>query len=378
MQKIFEDIWGGNIRQPSNTLVDTLPKLKSTTSVTPITSTYEWDMPENVWQSWFPAVTYANWGGWGGEPFDLPQMKQVWWRSPEWGGGIVWHPYWGWQDKNVIKALYEQAQGPVTWQQFISWPLERHLEPDWRIYYPNYPVEGGGGSMGGGGNMANQIFEPVNWPYTYAQFSFPQYSVPQQMNVQYPGLWQGAEQTLGAFMGGGGLPVNIQPVLSSLWNVTQRDLANKLAQEREAAGLKGTLYSSPFIAAQTRNILDALSQWGLAGAQLQAQAEEAARQRMLAATGQAAGLGGQMVQYPMQLAQMAYSMGAGLQQPYQQAMQMAYEDFLRLQQPSAWQQAVLGTATQQYPIYPAYKSSFSDFLPQLLSSIIASLPLFFL
>lgn len=333
-------------------------------------SNNQWDMPENIWQSWFPASTYAKWGGWGGQEFELPQMKQVWWRSPDWGGGIVWHPYWGWQDRETIKNLYLQAQGPVTWEQFISWPLQRQLDQDWRKYFPDRSPEGGG-TMPTGQTMGQ-------WPMGYIEFNFPEYQLPEQMNVQYPALWQTAQDVLQGIMAGGGIPINVSPIISSLWDVTQRDLAKKLAQEREVAGLRGTQYSSPFMAAQTRNILDALSQWGLAGAQLQTQAQENALQRLLSATGQAAGLGSMIGQYPLQIAQQAMQMGQALNQPFLQALGMSYEDFLRLQQPSAWQQAVLGLATQQYPTYPAYKKGFGDFLSQLLGGLIGALPFIFL
>lgn len=122
---------------------------------------YQWDMPftQPDWWGDYAPGWYQKWGGPGGE---LENLMQSWWRSPNIGGGIVWHPQWGWQDRASVKNFYQSVPEQVTWQQFTDpnyWsqyggysPVQQ-LGSSWQQYYPNATVDQPGA---GGTGMFNQ------------------------------------------------------------------------------------------------------------------------------------------------------------------------------------------------------------------------------
>lgn len=57
------------------------------------------------------------------------------WRSKDWGGNLVYHPYWGWQKGTTIRKMYRKSsKGFDTPEEEIrKWGLTQNLGPtDWK------------------------------------------------------------------------------------------------------------------------------------------------------------------------------------------------------------------------------------------------------
>jgi len=91
------------------------------------------------------AGTY-EWTGWGhaGNPVNLQNVGQQWYRNPAWGGHVVWNPKYGYQDYVTIEKMYANAQSPMGAQQFdqamSSLGLTPNLEGTWGTYFGNDPA----------------------------------------------------------------------------------------------------------------------------------------------------------------------------------------------------------------------------------------------
>ena len=217
----------------------------------------------------------------------------------------------------------------------------------------------------------------VSEGYPYENYDpFGQINMPYQ-NFNMPEQWtQAADWFQNMMMGGGvgaspywgtagnvltgmaqtGRPVDVSGLYGAMEPIAARQLEDYTKQAAEQAGLTGTRWSSPLM----HNIADfsgRLSE-NMALAQTRAgiTAEEAARQRMLQATGQLgslgqmesnlglanmanqmsaanqyAGLGTQMFNAPMQVAGQMFGMGQGMQGAQgQQIQQMMNDPYLAL------------------------------------------------
>jgi hypothetical protein len=158
-----------------------------------------WNGPYGNWQpsqeqlnAWGPAY-YQKWTS--SDPDYDPQadaqilanMRQSWYRSPNWAGGIVYNPYYGWQDRSAVKQQYQSATGPVTWEQFQGWGLPQNTANDWNYYFPN-GAGGGGSGMGTSGNDRQGI----------GQFIAPETT---REGVFAPGTTGSFDDPAGAFTG---------------------------------------------------------------------------------------------------------------------------------------------------------------------------------
>lgn len=314
---------------------------------------YEWDMPFTR-PDWFPQGTY-NWTR--SESPVVPNMMQTWWRSPSWGSGAVWHPYYGYQPWKDIKQQYQGAEGPVTWEQFTNWGYTPQMNPDWSQY--GFTLDtGGGGNMNGYGNISDYL---KNWgveQYGKVQPQTYQYGTPnanmfgQQMPYQglnYPQQWGTATNVLNP-MAYTGMPSYQDPWYQQAKQVAGYDIQNQMSQAAEQMGLRGLRYSTPMAAESQRIAGETMARTGLEWTGRELDALEQARQRQLSATGQLAGLGGQYFQAPMQAAQALSGYGTGLQQQQQDIINKYLQEFQRMTpEASPWLQAAYQWSGYQWP-----------------------------
>jgi len=86
-----------------------------------------------------------EWTDWGhsGNPVDLRNVGQSWYRNPSWGGHVVWNPQYGYQDYPTIEKMYSQAQSPMDnqafQQAFQGAGMQKHLGGTWGTHYGNDP-----------------------------------------------------------------------------------------------------------------------------------------------------------------------------------------------------------------------------------------------
>lgn len=118
----------------------------------------EWDIYNNTMPSWMKGDSYAydHW-----KDLNTANIKQAWWRDPSalaYSGdpqkqSLIYHPYWGWQYADDVRAFYGKADSPVTWSEFLDAGWERHPDQDWTKYYqtlpPGYNEPGGPGYNAG-------------------------------------------------------------------------------------------------------------------------------------------------------------------------------------------------------------------------------------
>lgn len=122
-----------------------------------------WDMPwdpSTSGYSWWPSNAEKISDVWkaSGDPA-AGNVKQAWYRSPDWpmGGGLeaaAYSPYFGWQDIAAVKDLYRKAEGPVTWEQFQQWPLEKRTGSNYDQWLEQ-TAGGTGGDGADGGDGTN-------------------------------------------------------------------------------------------------------------------------------------------------------------------------------------------------------------------------------
>lgn len=147
--------------------INTTGKATSLTpkAVSPIgnvsTSAYEWEEP---WTrpSWMPSGA-SQWQYWNEVDVDPSWVNQTWLRSPEWGGHVIYNPYFGWQDYPTVANLYKEAGGPVSWKDFQNWGLTPQMGQNWATYFPDRTVGTGGSTSGnitGGEDLLPSIYYP--------------------------------------------------------------------------------------------------------------------------------------------------------------------------------------------------------------------------
>ncbi len=180
------------------------------------------------------------------------------------------------------------------------------------------------------------------------------------------------------------------------------EIKNQIDQGREQAGLAGMRWSTPWArqaaqiggeqqrlleteyAQQKANALQNAMNTRLSaatgltdiGSQISGN-YNTAKQRQLEATGQLAGLGGQMVQYPMDVAKQAFGQGTALQQTEQSELDKQYEDWLRTtEEASPWLQLAT-SLTNRTGVPATYGQSTAGSLASGLGSIASILPLLF-
>jgi hypothetical protein len=162
---------GKIIKIPDEPPFEHVEDKESEEDTTEDTTKEKWDLEKWKRPSWWTSFrNYRNLAGsqeWEGRGVDPSWVKQGWWRSPDWPDYIIWHPYWGWQNFNKVAELYKKAGGPVSWQDFISWPLSQNVVGLWDQYFDNLqytnPESGNGDGSGRNGDGSGQTL--VYGPY---------------------------------------------------------------------------------------------------------------------------------------------------------------------------------------------------------------------
>ena len=361
---------------------------------------YDWSMP-----NWMPQGTY-NWWGRNPDPgFGNPE--QPWYRHPSWGDEAVYNPYYGYQNVRDIADLY--GSGKDFWQ----WGLPQQTGQDWSQYgftrpsgnqqagtqglidfdllWPGYTQE----------DVNQEVMGMMNPNYPALPF-YPQEQLGAGQGFQYPEQWGlssdvlsnfaygdptqvpwqwGAASQFGQDMMQSGMPVDITGYAEAQLPYLQDLFKQQADQAIESAGLQGLRQSSP-LGYQLGDLARQMTtQYGADIAGKQLSADEAARQRQLAASSLMQGLGtgvaglgesarnramqaatslpglGQMyLQAPQDWAQQMWGMGTQQQSLMQQALDRAYQDFMRMApEYSPWLQQAMGyvglqpqLAQQQY------------------------------
>ncbi len=361
----------------SKLLGDTGSKVKAGTG---------WDVEgnENA-PDWMPGG-YAKW--WSGsdpeyDPSD-PTPKQKWWRSGSLPGGLVWHPYWGWQERSAVKDLYAaDTDNSVTWDEFQDWGLTKQQGTDWSVYYPSYGVDSGDSGVGGGGNSGDSGDSGTgggssDWSWDWSGLlsgiggttpttggsTMADTSYDWGAFTNYPSQWGQSQEILNYLgqstpwqydqasqtasdMAYSGMPTDVDPWYRAAQQQGWYDTQDAIKQAAETAGLGGTRWSTQMgRSAQDiagRKAADLATSY----AQQTMSAQEAARARQLQGSQQLAGLGtdvnnqlfgvsdrlsslgSQYGQYPIDVANAAYGMGQGNVETTQSALDKYYQEFLR-------------------------------------------------
>ena len=102
--------------------------------------------------AWFDSSVY-NWtpsmghdiGDWA--PETQANVQQQWWRSPRWGGHLIWNPNWGFQDLSQVQNFYrnwDAGTTPKFHQAFKAAGFQKQLSDagNWSQYYGDRPVVG--------------------------------------------------------------------------------------------------------------------------------------------------------------------------------------------------------------------------------------------
>jgi len=353
---------------------------------------WPWERPFQApawWSQWNPQeIDQGKWNSWGGADA-YPNVKQTWWRDPNWDPHVAYNRYWGWQDWPDVTAQYEQAEGPVSWQDFKKWDLTQQQGPDWTKY-------GLGGDSGDGGGTGGTGF---NWEDFWNNFSpgegwtdvpgWEDAGTPYSGSFPYPEQWGTAgdvyknfaygdptqvpqewETASGAMtpMAQTGMPTTQGEWWEAMQPVVQRSIEDQAKESAEQFGLGGLRYSTPL----QRNITDIagreMAQLGAQWTDRELQAQEAARQRQLQASGLLGTLGGgiaglgesardralasagglsqlgqQYFNAPMDWSQQMMGMGAGMQGLTQDALARQYQDYMRMTpEQNPWLQLAMG------------------------------------
>ena len=294
---------------------------------------------------------YTNWGQMPGsyKPFEgdskYGYITQDWYRNPDWMGGAIWNPTFGWQEVNQVKNKY--GGQAATDEQFNNWDLNRNLSGSWEDYvdqlgYTNDELGGGGTGdayegqsmfdfgrwrdhRGGGRNGYEDPFmrgadthvydpnmDPTSWigagnvtnpggTWDGSQFG----AQPSQWNtasnvlqdmantggyVPAPDEWYGASYGANQ-MAQGGMPTDVDPWYQKAKEVSDYDTQEAIKQAMEQSGLTGNRWSS----GAQRTAADIggkyASQLGANYAQQTMAAQEAARGRQQGAYDQLFNIG---------------------------------------------------------------------------------------
>lgn len=321
---------------------------------------WSYDDPSNTSApSWMGAGAYAKW--WQGSDPDYdpndPTPEQRWWRSPQVGGGIVWHPYWGWQDRSTVKSMYKSDED-VTWSDFTGWGFTQQLDQDWKKYFPDAGTDdgsdtgdywsgtldlgdGAGGTAGVGGTSGTSggatVATDTN---TLGSFS------------NYPSQWTGTENVLN-YLGtntpwqydeagsiASGLASGVDPWYQAAQQRGRYDTQDAIKQAAEQAGLGGTRWSSVMgrsaqdIAGRNASSLAAEYAQQVQNARLQSAGlleglGTDVNNQLFQTAGGLQSLGSARAQYPIDLATSSYNMGQTNQETTQGALDKYYKEFLR-------------------------------------------------
>lgn len=204
-------------------------------------------------------------------------------------------------------------------------------------------------------------------PFDWGQFDWGQEEqYPQEGGFQYPSQWGGAEAYYQKLLGGympeawqtgqdvltgmarGGQPVDVSGLYGAQEAVGQRALGRYAQEQAEKMGVGGKRWSTPLQARITEYSGQLAENLAAQQAQAEIQAQEAARQRQLAATGQLyqygmgpqelqmqaaqgmTGLGSLYAQLPMDVAQQMQQMELGMQQSQMGELGPVYNEFQRM------------------------------------------------
>ncbi len=345
------------------------------------TGQWEWDDPSNASApSWMGSGAYAKWreSDPDYDPND-PKVMQNWWRSPSVGGGIVWHPTYGWQDRSKIKELYKADPDQVTWDEFSKWGLTPQLDQDWKKYFPNAVVDppggGGGGSWGTGGTGGTAGGTLPNYGAGVGMTGLTGLDTTAGLgSMQMPGQWDTATDIMNYFGTGGatqnpwqwdlasgtaadqatGQATSWAPSYAAAKGVVQTDIMDEIKQAAEKAGLAGNRWGTPLGRTAQDIAGRRMAELGSQYTQQELAAEEANRSRQLSAAGLLQGLGGSQTglvesakdramqaasglgalggmvgQYPLTVAQTATGMAESNEAAAQNAINKYYSEYMR-------------------------------------------------
>ena len=319
------------------------------------------------WLKNYEAVYAKNWGG--------PQgSEQAWYRTPNWAGGILWNPYWGWQSGSNIKSQY--SGGPLSSEQFYGMGLTRNPGEDWKQYYQdltgmtteeglakqqaNY---GGTTTTTGATNMTTGT--PASYGYDFSSY-FPEYG--QATTLQLPQELDWASSALGE-LSATGRPADWAPWYQQAKGVAQTDIMDAIKQAAEQAGLSGTRWSTPM--GRTAQDISGrrMQELGTEYTQQQLGAMENAANRSLTAAQGLGNIAQQRWNMPLQYASQAMGMGQNMQQQYQNMFNPQYQEFLRTAaENNPWLNQAMGATSLTGQYTPqTYQQSF-------LTNILGMLP----
>lgn len=404
--------------------------------------------------SWMPRGTYDLYQV--DIPNNLTNIQQSWYRNPAWGGGAIYNPYWGWQNNNTIKSLYRQygTQGNISDEEMMGWNLTKNMGQDWRQYAdtlgytPTWSelrssgqLPSGGGGAGGGsgasfGSLADmmrflvplpeysnngmdggawaldgepaqygKILDPYsgdiafqNQPKEWNQASSTLRGFAQTGNpVDIPEQWARATANANQMWNLGGMPTDTSEWYERAKAVAQRDTDDEIKEAIEQAGLTGTRWSTSMGRTSADIAGKNMATLGAEFARQTMEAQEAARQRQLAAneqlygagTGYAGldtdarnramsaasgltGLGQYMTRYPMDISNQMFQQGTVLQNQDQAAYAAQLQEFLRgANEYNPWLSYMMQLGTGQ-GIPQMYTPGVGS---QLLSGLTSALPL---
>jgi hypothetical protein len=316
-----------------------------------------------------------NWGGQAG-------TEQAWYRTPEWGSGLLWNPYYGFQSGSTVKGKY--AGGPLSNEAFYGMGLTRNPGEDWQQYYQQltgmtpeqgnamhdlkvYGTGAGGYGTAGGGQMTSGT--PGSYGYDFSSY-FPEYG--QATNLQLPQELDWASQALGE-MSATGRPTSWSPWYQQAKETVNTDVMDAIKQAAEKAGMGGTRWGTPMGRTAQDISSRAFQNLGTTYTGQELGALENAANRSLSAAQGLGNVAQQRWNMPLQYANQAMGMGQNMQQQYQNMFNPQYQEFLRTAaENNPWMNMGMGLTnlTGQYTPQ-TYQPSF---LGQLLGGVTSLLP----
>ena len=287
------------------------------------------------WTKKLPAFYAKNWGGEQGS-------EQAWYRTPEWAGGVVWNPYWGWQSGSDIKGKY--GQGQLSAEDFYGMGLTRNPGEDWQQYYEQLtgmtPEAGKakqnanyGGTTGTAGGEA--MPNTQDWSSLFSSY-FPEYG--QTQGYTYPDEMNWATDVLGEYAYTG-RPTSWSPWYQQAKKGVETDVMDAIKQAAEKAGLGGTRWSTPMGRTAQDISSRAYQDLGTQFMGLETGALENAANRGLTAAQTLPGVAQLRQQMPMDYASNLMGMGQGMNQSYNQMLSPLQQEWMRTQpEYSPWNQ----------------------------------------
>jgi hypothetical protein len=333
-------------------------------------SGWEWDDPGNTAApEWMGTGSYAKW--WQGSDPEWaesdPDPKQRWWRSPSVGGGIVWHPYWGWQSRSEIKNLYSSDEdNSVSWDEFSGWGLTKQTDQDWRTYFPDATTDSGSssgstwtgtltagagtgtGTTSGGDAVADTTTDTstlgtfTNYPSQWDSSN----SILDYLSSYTPWQYDTASATAANTAETGDI-VSADPWYQTAVSKGWYDTQDAIKQAAEQAGLGGTRWSSvtgrtaqdiagrnaanlanEYASRQGQYATDAANRKLTASSLLESLGTDVNNQ-LFSASSALSDLGSKYAQYPIDLATAASEIGATNAATEQSALDKEYAEALR-------------------------------------------------